>query len=253
MIEVSDLMDGKIPPWVRRFVKQTGRGINHHAMIRENDSVLISVSGGKDSLALSLALALRKRWLPIDYQLKALHIDWAEYPIPDDKLAELKEFFRALNIPFESTRAHMFSTSFNGQFNCYLCSRNRRRILFEYAREQDIEIIAMGHHLDDIVETTLINLCFRAKFESMQPVQEFFEGKLHVIRPMCEVREARVEKLAREVRMPVAKAPCPYDKTNIRSQIKPIVSQLNALDCYTREHIYDALNYTEDQSKDKSK
>ena len=53
--------------------------------------------------------------------------------------------------------------------------------------------------------------------------------------------------------MPVAKAPCPYDKTNIRSQIKPIVSQLNALDCYTREHIYDALNYTEDQSKDKSK
>ena len=253
MIEAADLMEGKIPPWIRRFVKQTGRGINHHSMIRENDSVLISVSGGKDSLALSLALALRKRWLPIDYQLKALHIDWAEYPLPDERMAELKEFFRVLNIPFETTRAHMFSTSFQGEFNCYLCSRNRRRILFEYARDHDIRIIAMGHHLDDIVETTLINLCFRARFESMQPVQEFFKGKLHVIRPMCEVRESRIEKLAREVRMPVAKAPCPYDKTNIRSQIKPVVSQLSALDRYTREHIYDALNYTKDQSKDRSK
>ncbi len=249
MIEVSDLMEGKIPPWIRRFVKQTGRGINHHSMIHENDSVLISVSGGKDSLALSLALALRKRWLPIDYELKALHIDWAEYPLPDERMAELKEFFKVLKIPFETTRAHMFSSTFKGEFNCYLCSRNRRRILFEYAREHDIEIIAMGHHLDDIVETTLINLCFRARFESMQPVQEFFKGKLHVIRPMCEVREARVEKLAREVRMPVAKAPCPYDKTNIRAQVKPIVSQLSALDRYTREHIYDALNYGKDRLK----
>lgn len=249
MIEVSDLMEGVIPPWVRRFVKHTGRGINHHSMIRENDSVLISVSGGKDSLALSLALALRKRWLPIDYELRALHIDWAEYPLPTDKSEELSAFFETLKIPFKTTRAHMFASTFHGEFNCYLCSRNRRRILFEYARENNIKTIAMGHHLDDIVETTLINLCFRGKFESMRPVQDFFGGKLQVIRPMCEVRESRVEKLAREVRMPVAKAPCPYDKTNVRSQLKPIVSQLTALDRYTREHIYDALNYTKDQSK----
>jgi len=249
MIEVHELMEGKIPPWVRRFVKYTGRGINHHSMIRENDSVLISVSGGKDSLALSLALALRKRWLPIDYQLKALHIDWAEYPIPTDKMEALQEFFRELKIPFETTSAHMFASGFKGKFNCYLCSRNRRRILFEYARDHNISLIAMGHHMDDIVETTLINLCFRAKFESMKPVQEFFEGKLHVIRPMCEVRESKIEKIAREVRMPVAKAPCPYDKTNIRSQLKPIVSKLSSLDRYTREHIYDALNYTKDEPK----
>jgi tRNA 2-thiocytidine biosynthesis protein TtcA len=249
MIEVSDLMEGAIPPWVRRFVKYTGRGINHHSMIRENDSVLISVSGGKDSLALSLALALRKRWLPIDYQLRALHIDWAEYPIPDEKMEALLEFFRELKIPFETTRSHMFASGFKGKFNCYLCSRNRRRILFEYARDHDISLIAMGHHMDDIVETTLINLCFRARFESMKPVQEFFEGKLHVIRTLCEVRESKIEKIAQEVRMPVAKAPCPYDKTNIRSQLKPIVSKLSSLDRYTREHIYDALNYTKDEPK----
>ncbi len=249
MIEVSDLMNGAIPPWVRRFVKHTGKGINRHSMIKENDSVLISVSGGKDSLALSLALALRKRWLPIDYQLKALHIDWEEYPLADEKMVELRTFFEQLNIPFESSRAHMFASTFKGEFNCYLCSRNRRRILFEYARDHDIKIIAMGHHLDDIVETTLINLCFRGKFESMRPVQDFFQGKLHIIRPMCEVRESRLDKLAREVRMPIAKAPCPYDETNIRAKLKPIVSQLTAMDRYTREHIYGALNYTKDQSK----
>src|SRR6056297_1799511 len=186
MIKTADLMEGSIPPWVRRFVKQTGRGSNRHSMIREKDGVLLSVSGGKDSLAMSLALSLRKIWLPIDYHLQALHIEWKEHPVGDDQIDTLRSFFKVLRIPFFSVKAHMFAESFQGKFNCYLCSRNRRRILFEYAADQDIDIIAMGHHLDDIVETAFINLCFRCEFSSIRPVQEFFSGILRVIRPMCE-------------------------------------------------------------------
>lgn len=249
MIGAKELMAGDIPPWVMRIVKQAGRGINRYSMIREGDKVLLSVSGGKDSLAMSLALALRKRWLPIDYELKALHIDWKEYPIPAEKMKALHTYFEDLEIPFESMPATMFSHSFKGEFNCYLCSRNRRRILFEYAREHDIKTIAMGHHLDDIVETSLINLCFRGDFSSMLPKQEFFSGKLHVIRPLCEVKENAVTRLAEHVDMPVAKAPCPYDQTNIRSQVKPIVQSLSKIDRHTREHIYKALNFQEDPIK----
>ncbi len=238
-------MEGSIPPWVRRFVKQTGRGINRHNMIREKDRVLLSVSGGKDSLALSLALALRKIWLPIDYHLQALHIEWKEHPLGDDQIDTLRSFFEVLRIPFFSVKAHMFPESFQGKFNCYLCSRNRRRILFEYARDQNIDIIAMGHHLDDIVETAFINLCFRGEFASMRPVQEFFSGKLRVIRPMCEVHETVLDHLVREIDLPVAKAPCPYDQTNIRAKIKPLVENFSHIDRFTREHIYKALGYGE--------
>jgi tRNA 2-thiocytidine biosynthesis protein TtcA len=249
MISTESLMKGSIPPWIRRFVKQTGRGINRHAMIRENDRVLLSISGGKDSLALAMALSLRKIWLPVDYELEALHIEWKEHPLGKEKIEALQEYFRLLKIPFTSLEAGMFPDSFGGKFNCYLCSRNRRRILFQYARDRDIRIIAMGHHLDDIVETTLINLCFRGEFSSMQPVQDFFSGKLRVIRPLCEVRETAIDRLARETDMPVAKAPCPYDQTNIRSRVKPIVHALSHIDTLTREHVYKALGYTEEVEK----
>ena len=249
MITVKELMEGQIPPWLRRFVKKTGRGINRYEMIKEGDRVLLAVSGGKDSLALSLALALRKRWLPIDYELRALHIDWKEHPLGEEQIDRLRSFYSELKIPFESTQATMFSQTFNGEFNCYLCSRNRRRILFEYARDHGYRLIAMGHHLDDIVETTLINLCFRGEFSSMRPVQDFFSGKLQVIRPMCEVRESVIRHVAERVDIPVVKPPCPYDQSNIRAQLKPIVSSLSHIDHLTREHVYKALNFDQDMQK----
>lgn len=242
-------MRGEIPPWVRRFIKQTGRAIHKHDMFGENAHVLLGVSGGKDSMALALALAVRLHWLPIEYRLSALHIDWKEYPLPEKKREEMAEFFETLGIAFTSVKAHMFSSSFEGQFNCYLCSRNRRRILFEHAREREITIVALGHHLDDFVETTFINLCFRGEFSSMRPVQEFFSGKLHVVRPLCRIREQILDKVVREIDVPVAKAPCPYDTTNIRSRLKPIIRELSHIDRYAREHVYHALGYDEDPER----
>jgi tRNA 2-thiocytidine biosynthesis protein TtcA len=239
-------MQGNIPPWIMRFVKQTGRGINKYHMIRENDTVMMGISGGKDSLALALALSLRLKWLPISYKLHALHIDWEEYPVPDEKLEKLNRFFDTIQVPLETVKTSMFPGSFKGSFNCYLCSRNRRRIFFEKAEERGLTKIALGHHLDDIVETTMINLFFRGRFESMQPVQDFFSGKLFIIRPMCEVKETVVTRLVRELDLPVVKPECPYHDTNIRSRVKPIVRQLAHIDRYSREHLYSALNFRTD-------
>lgn len=236
----TDLISGDIPPWVRRFFKKTGKAINTYDMIAEGDRVLLGISGGKDSLALALALSLRRKWLPIDYTLEAVHINWKEYPVPPQKVKELSRFFELLDISFTSLDAHMFHESYNKDFNCYFCSRNRRRILFEYAAQRDIKYIALGHHLDDLVETSLINLCFRADFSTMQPVQPFFEGKLYVIRPMIEVREQVISRLVQQYDLPVVKPVCPYDTTNIRSKMKPVIRELSHIDKLTREHIYKA-------------
>ena len=181
-LSYKNLIGGEIPPWVMRFIKDTGRGINAFSMIKDGDTVLISASGGKDSLALSLALSIRRKWLPIDYKLKALMINWIEHPIEEDYRDKLKEYYSALDIDFEIVDENQFPSSFKGNFNCYLCSRNRRRILFDYASKNDIKLIAMGHHLDDLVETSLMNLCFRADFSTMKPVQEFFNGKIPAFR-----------------------------------------------------------------------
>jgi len=248
-LSVEMVMGGNIPPWIMRFTKAAGKAINHYSMIQEGETVILGISGGKDSLALALALSLRLKWLPISYKLHGLHIDWEEYPVPDQKLTALRRYFDLLGIPLETVRASMFPESFDGKFNCYLCSRNRRRIFFEKARELGVRKIALGHHLDDIVETTMINLFFRGQFDSMQPVQDFFGGDLFVIRPMCEVRESIIHRLTSALDLPVVKPDCPYHETNIRARLKPIVRELSHIDRYAREHVYNALNFPADLMK----
>jgi tRNA 2-thiocytidine biosynthesis protein TtcA len=239
------LLEGDLPLWVMRFVKATGRAINRYSMIRDGDTILLSASGGKDSLALALALSLRKKWLPIDYALKAVMINWKEHPIPEEYREKLAVFFTDLGYTFHIFDEEQYPSSFGGEFNCYLCSRNRRRILFDRADREGIVKIAMGHHLDDLVETSLMNLCFRGTFETMKPVQPFFNGKIQVIRPMIEIHERQIRRLSERYDLPVIKPVCPHDRTNIRSQLKPIVKSLVRIDPLTREHIYKAHHFEE--------
>ncbi len=246
MITVREMTSGSFPPWIRRFIKQAGKNINQYTMIEKEERILLGISGGKDSLALALALALRRKWLPIEYKLYALLINWKEHPINEEGLSLLKDFFTQLNIDFTIKDAHMFPESFKGAFNCYLCSRNRRRILFEYAQELSLSKIALGHHLDDFVETSLINLCFRGEFSSMKPVQDFFNGTLKIIRPLCSIRESVITKLERETNIPVVKTNCPNKNSNIRTRLKPVIKQLSHIDSLTREHIFSAHHYEKD-------
>ena len=238
-----DLINGDMPPWVMRFVKQTGKTINTYAMVRENDSILLSVSGGKDSLAMALALSVRRKWMPVTYEIKALMINWIEHPIPEEYREKLANYFKALDIDFRIVDERQYPDSFKGEFNCYLCSRNRRRIMFEYCQNQGISLVAMGHHLDDLVETTMMNICFRANFATMLPVQPFFDGKIHIVRPMIQVHESVIKRMAEQYDFPVIKPVCPYDQSNVRAKLKPIVSELSHIDKLAREHVFNAHSF----------
>ncbi|WP_455382948.1 tRNA lysidine(34) synthetase [Salinispira pacifica] len=237
---IRDLMQGRIPPRVTRFVKGVGRGINEFGMIGEGDSVLLGISGGKDSLALALALALRRRWLPVSYDLTAIQIEWEEYPLSAAAKQQLSAYFDALEVPFRFVRAHMFPGSFRGRFSCYLCSRNRKRILFDEINDLGITKVALGHHLDDIIETTLMNLFYHGQFGTMMPVQEFFGGRVTLIRPMCTVTEARVRNIASFLDLPTVSIDCPYRDTTIRQDMKQIIRSLAHKNRQVRENIYRA-------------
>ena len=243
-LSYRDLIAGDIPPWVMRFIKGAGKAINRYRMIQGGDDFLIAASGGKDSLALALALSLRRKWLPVSYTLRALMINWIEHPIPEEYRDLLSQYFDALGIRLMIIDEPQFPSSFRDDFNCYLCARNRRRILFSHAEETGTKLIAMGHHLDDLAETTMMNLCFRASFSTMLPVQEFFGGKMHIIRPLIETRESVTQRLAEIYDLPVVKPVCPYDQTNVRARLKPIIRELSHIDKLTREHIYNSHDFS---------
>lgn len=231
------------PPVVRRLVKDTGQGMMRHQMLTGGERILLSVSGGKDSLALVLSLVLRRRFVPIDYSLEAVMINWREHPHTAEAITRIREYHEALGVPLTVIDADMRPESFGGRFDCYRCGRNRRRILFDVVRGwteagyKGVPLIATGHHLDDVVQTTLMNLTLRGTFATMRPVQPFFGGSVKVIRPLCEVGEETIRAVATAVDLPISTIGCPFRTTNIRSRVAPIVAQLEALSPGARRRI----------------
>jgi tRNA 2-thiocytidine biosynthesis protein TtcA len=209
-------------------------------MIEDGEGILISVSGGKDSLALSLALAIRKNWVPIDYELHGLFIDWREYPAGDQNRKSLIAFMESLKIPCRIVEASIFPRSYEKSFNCYICSRNRKRILFQEAERLGISKIAVGHHMDDVIETTLMNLFFKGEFATMLPVQDFFDGKLKIIRPMCEVEEREVIRLMKVYPLPVFNINCPRKSDNQRVFFKDLIKQVRRVNKHVKDNLYNA-------------
>jgi tRNA 2-thiocytidine biosynthesis protein TtcA len=221
-----------------RFSHHVGRGINRFDMVREGDRILIGVSGGKDSLALSLALSARKKWVPVDYDLFALQIDWREYPMEEEEKRRIDEFYASLGIPLARVPASINPGSFKKKFSCYTCSRNRKRILFDHAARIGATKIALGHHQDDIARTTLMNLFFRSEFSTMMPVQRFFGGRLSIIRPLCEVREAEVLRVASRLALPTVPSRCPNAETNQRALMARILKEVSRVDRHAVSNVY---------------
>jgi tRNA 2-thiocytidine biosynthesis protein TtcA len=222
------------------FAQKAGRGINRFGMIRPGDRILIGLSGGKDSLALCAALVERKRWVPIDYDLAAVLINWREYPVDPGELQSVRLFLEGLGIPLAVIDTSIYPQRYEKPFSCYICSRNRKRILFQEAARRGITKVALGHHLDDIVETTLINLFFRGEFATMMPVQEFFRGRLQVIRPLCEVEERDIERLERHYALPAVHTSCPRKDLNQRLILKEVLKRLKRVSRQVKENIYRA-------------
>ncbi len=230
-----------MPTKIDRFVKQVGRGINRYKMIQEGDRVLLGISGGKDSLVMAYSLAVRLRWLPVHYHLEAVTVDWIEHPLAPEHIEQLENIFASIKVPFRRISTSIRPPSFRGKFNCYLCARNRKRVLFEIAGAENFTSIAFGHHLDDIAETTLMNIVMQGRFATMNPRQEFFKGRLHVIRPLCLVRESHIRSIADFLELPEIEIDCPLKDINIRADIKPIIESLAAINPHVRENILRSL------------
>ncbi len=225
---------------IERFSRHVGKGINRFNMIGAGDSILIGVSGGKDSLALSLALAERKRWVPVEYDLHAVQIEWREYPMSDAEKTAIDDFYGRIGIPLRRIQAEIAPPTFHRKFSCYTCARNRKRLLFDEAARVGARKIALGHHMDDIARTTLMNMFFHGELSTMMPVQQFFGGKLAVIRPLCEVREAEVARVATRLGLPTVPSRCPNADRNRRILMKEILRMASHVDKHAVSNVYTA-------------
>ena len=203
-----------------------GQALHRYQMISDGDRIVVGVSGGADSLTLMQMLMERLMRIPITYELFAVYID----PGFDGSFAEPLEIYcDKIGFPLRVEYTD-YGVQGHGPDNrenpCFLCSRLRRKRLFEIAAELGCNKLALGHNKDDIIETLFMNICYAGEISTMSPVQSFFQEKLTLIRPLAFADEDLIRRFARDRHYRDFINPCPTAATSKRREIKLLLKQL---------------------------
>jgi tRNA 2-thiocytidine biosynthesis protein TtcA len=228
--------------WQKEIRSLMGKAIHRYGLIQDGDRILVGVSGGKDSLTLLHLLHERQKRVPIHYELIPVHIDLGF----DFGRAEiLKEFFEKRGLPYhlEFTRIGKKANSPENRENpCFLCSWERRKLIFQLSHRLKCNKIALGHHKDDIIETLLLNIFYSAEISTMIPRQSLFKGKITLIRPLALLEEKKIERFARELGLPFGPSGCPSSGKTKRKMVKDLIELLSKKDRRVKGNIFRALS-----------
>ncbi len=197
-------------PLFHRLRKAVGKAIGDFNLIEEGDRILVGVSGGKDSYTLLHILDSLRRRAPVKYELVAATVDSGFPGFRKEVIAQhLRDFGFAYRM--ESTNAYEIIETKRrpGSSYCSFCARLRRGILYSLADELGCNKIALGHHLDDFVETLLLNQFYVGSLKAMSPKLRADNGRHTVIRPLVYVEEGDIIRFAREQQLPVICCACP--------------------------------------------
>ncbi len=223
------------------------QAILKHQMLAHRDRILVGVSGGADSLTLLKLLTGPLLFAPKPEFILAVYVDHG-FPIdnshPDQHLITYFEA-EGYNYRVEKTNIGPLAHSdYNRKASpCFLCSRLRRKVLFDLAREFRCNKIALAHNKDDVIETFLLNIFFAREISTMIPYQSFFKGDFYLMRPLAYIEESLLKRYALEANLPFFENPCPTAKNTKRQYIKNLIYKLDQEHRGVKENIFKAMKH----------
>ena len=231
---------------MRRIGQRFNKGVVKYRLIDDGDKILVGLSGGKDSLALLELLAKRSRILKPKFSVVAVHVSMTNIPYQAD-LDYLRNYAEELGVPFIHYETSFDPSTDTRKSPCFLCSWNRRKALFTVAKEQGCNKIALGHHMDDILETLLMNITFQGAFSTMPPKLVMKKFDMTIIRPMCMVHESDLEEMAvvRNFRKQIKN--CPYETQSNRTDMKGVLKQLETLNPEARYSLWGSMTNVQEE------
>jgi len=216
-------------PLETRIAKKATKAITEFGLIEDGDRVMVGLSGGKDSWALMQILDVLRQRAPIDFSLVAVNINSGYTNFRHDLVSEAcKARGWELHVEHTNIGTVIDDVLDEGETPCSLCARLRRGVLYRMADTVGATKIALGHHLDDLVETVLLNLFFQGSLKAMPARLVSDKGAHVVIRPLVYVTEADARAYAQESNLPIIGCCCPAcgDLSLKRQRVKRLIAEL---------------------------
>ena len=209
-------------------------------MLADGDRILIGLSGGKDSLCLLEMLARRQRIFKPKIEVEAVHVRMKNIHYESDT-SYLERFASEHGVKLHIINTEFDDTKKSDKPACFLCSWHRRKALFHYAQEADFNKIALGHHMDDIIHTAMLNQFYQGSFSTMPTVMQMDKMPLTIIRPLCLIKESNIQEYAELCRYEKQIKTCPYEKQSNRTDMRRVFEEIEHINPEARYSIWHAL------------
>ncbi len=216
----------KIQELSRNTRRKIGEAIHDFSLIREGDRLMVGLSGGKDSLLLLVSLKGLQARSPVSFSIEACSLDPTDGKTDLSPIAGLCE---SLEIPYTVVPVPIFRLLKERaeKTPCSFCANMRRGILSSISRQRNCSTLCLGHHLDDVVETTLMNLLFSGRFKCFAPLTWQDRSEVRVIRPLVYLEEVQVAREVDRLKLPVVDFLCPFSASSQRAWIKAQVAAMS--------------------------
>ncbi len=210
-------------------------------MLSPGARIGVAVSGGVDSWVLARVLMLRKKIVPFSFELILLHINPGFEP---DNHHPMEKWLQANPLPAHiqlsdiGLQAHKPG---NTKSPCFLCSWNRRKILFDLCRRYSLTHLAFGHNAEDLAATFFMNLIQNSRVDGLAAREDFFQGRLTIVRPLLLVEKKIIRNAAGRWELPVWKNPCPSAGQSKRTEMEGMLDIISRGDKKTKQNILNAF------------
>lgn len=225
---------------ISTVLKKVGKALGDYNMLSNEDKILLCISGGKDSLTMLDTMLLKKKSLPFCYEIYAVYVNFG-FSDDEEYIKKLEEYLKSLSINYHFIMKQLPNSQ---KINCFWCSWNRRKEIFLLAKKLGCNKVALGHTLDDVVVTFLMNLFYHGEISTMPPMLKMFGGEITLIRPLVYLTSEETAKYAEYRNLPVSKSKCPYyndGKIKHREYLNNLLRDLQEYWPNIKQNIFNSL------------